>query len=339
MDKPKKIKAAVIGLGVGAHQARTLSAHPYCQLVWICDFDKSRLSELGSELSEVRQTQDEQDVLTDPEIDLVCVASYDEAHHRQVVAALKQGKHVYVEKPMCLRKNEALDIRRSLQAHSNLRLSSNLVLRTCPLFNKVREAVQLKKVGTVYNLEADYLWGRKEKIISGWRADAEFYSIIYGAAVHMVDLVLWITGKRPITVQALGSRIVANGTPQNFNDFAVILLCFEDRVTAKISAHGGCVHPHFHSLKVFGTKSSFMHEITGTVWVDSCNPEKSFRSEYAAYPAKEKREQALISFVDSLLYPGSSPLVPVEDVFDVMSICLSAEQAKNTGKTVNIEYL
>ena len=169
--KTKKLQAAVIGLGVGAHQARSLSTHPDCELIWLCDLDQTRLSALGSELNETKLTKNDQDVLTDPEIDLICIASYDQAHTRQVITALQHGKHVYVEKPMCLYREEALQIRKALRKRRDLRLSSNLALRTCPLFNRVWEVVQSGELGEVYHLEADYLWGRKEKIISGWRAD------------------------------------------------------------------------------------------------------------------------------------------------------------------------
>ena len=162
MDNKRKIRTAVIGLGVGAHQARTLSAHPNCQLIWLCDLNKNKLSKIGSELTEAKQTQNEQDVLTDPNIDMVCVASYDEAHHRQVVKALNHGKHVYVEKPICLTKKEAQDIRQTLKNNPHLRLSSNMVLRTCPLFIKAKESVKSQEIGDIYHMEADYFWGRKD---------------------------------------------------------------------------------------------------------------------------------------------------------------------------------
>ena len=339
MNIKKKIKTAVIGLGVGAHQARTLSTHPDCQLIWICDLNKDRLIKLGLELPEAKQTQDDNDILNDPDVELVCIASYDEFHHQQVMKALLKGKNVYVEKPICLEKNETQEIHQILKTHSNLRLSSNMVLRTCPLFKKVRMAVQNHEMGEIYHLEADYYWGRKEKIISGWRAETQFYSIIYGSAIHMVDLALWIVGKKPVTVQALGGNIITAGTRQKHNDFAVILLKFENQMSVKISAHGGCVHPHFHSLKVFGENSSFLHESTGTVWIDSSNPNEKYKPETGDYPAKTKRDGALISFVDSLIDFSKDAMIKEHEVFDTMSICLAAEQAVRTGQIINIEYL
>ena len=339
MNDKKKIRAAVIGLGVGAHQAKTLSMYSNCQLDWICDFDEKKLKKFGQEFPKANQTTNDKDVLNDPNIDLVCIASYDQFHYQQVITALNSGKNVYVEKPICLTKKEILDIYQKLKTYPNLRLSSNLVLRTCPLFEKVRKAVQKNEMGDIYHLEADYLWGRKEKLISGWRSDTKLYSIIHGAAIHMIDLVLWITGKRPVSVQALGSNIIAKDTKQKNNDFAIILLKFENNMSIKISAHGGCVHPHFHSLKVYGANSSFIHESVGTFWVDSSNPDQKFRPETTEYPAKTKRDEALISFLNSIIDTNKNSLVSEKEVFDSMSICLSAEQAIKTGQIVDIEYL
>jgi len=335
----KKIRAGVIGLGVGVHHAKTLSLHPKTDLVWLCDFDKKKLSHVSSKFDGVKITQNSNDIFQDPSIDLICIASYDEFHLEQVLKALKNNKHVYVEKPICLSKDELKKIRKKFDKYSNLHLSSNMVLRTCPLFNKVKKSIKSNKLGKVYHIEADYLWGRKQKLISGWRTKTDKYSIIYGAAVHMVDLVLWLIEKKPLRVQALGSRIATLGTRQKNNDFAVLLLEFDDQITVKISAHGGCVHPHFHSLKVFGTNSSFVHESSGTAWVNSCNSNIKLKKENAEYPAKSKRDAALKSFLDSLINPKKKPIILQEDVFNVMSICLAADLAIKKGEIVDIQYI
>ena len=279
MNNKRKLKAAVIGLGVGSHQARTLSKDSNIELVWICDFDKKKLLDLSFELPDVKITQDAKDVLLDENVDLICIASYDEFHFEQTIMALNNNKHVYIEKPICLSEDELKKIQIKLADNPNLRLSSNMVLRTCPLFNKVKKSINSNMMGELYYLEADYLWGRKEKLISGWRADANLYSIIYGAAVHMVDLIMWLTEKKPLRVQAMGNRISTKGTKQRNNDFAVLLFEFENQMNVKISAHGGCVHPHFHSLKVFGTSSSFFHEYNGTGWIESSKPNQEFKVE------------------------------------------------------------
>ncbi len=339
MRKKKKLRAGVIGLGVGAHQARSLSLYPNAELIWLCDTNKEKLLDLKSELPEAKITQSSKDVLQDSDIDLVCIASYDQFHFEQVIMALNNGKHVYVEKPICLSKIESKDIRKKLMENPQLSLSSNMVLRTCPLFKKVKDNINSDVMGELYYIEADYFWGRKEKLISGWRADSDLYSIIHGAAVHMIDLTMWLTGKKPLRVQAIGNHITTAGTKQKNNDFSLLILEFENQMSIKISAHGGCVHPHFHSLKVFGTNSSFIHESTGTVWVESSDPNQKFKVEKEEYPAKTKRDGALISFLDSLTNFDKSAMVSEEEVFNTLSVCLAAEQAVKTGKIVDIDYL
>ena len=73
MNNTKQLKAAVIGLGVGAHQARTLSAHTNSKLVWICDFDQEILTKIGSELKEAKQTLLKDFVFSLKITSLVCV--------------------------------------------------------------------------------------------------------------------------------------------------------------------------------------------------------------------------------------------------------------------------
>lgn len=339
MLKKKNLKAGVIGLGVGAYQARILSQNSNTDLVWICDLDNNKLLTLNSELSEAKITRNSLDVLKDPDVDLVCIASYDQFHFEQIIKALDNGKHVYVEKPICLSKNEFQHIRKKLIEHPSLRLSSNMVLRSCPLFKKVKEKIISNSMGEIYHLEGDYLWGRREKLITGWRANTEYYSIIYGAAIHMVDLIMWLTEKKPLRVQATGNRIATRDTQQKNNDFAVLLLEFENYMSVKISAHGGCVHPHFHSLKVFGTNCSFVHDSTGTVWIESSDPKQKFKIEKEEYPAKIKRKIILDSFVNSIINSDESAIVSVSEVFNTMSVCLAAEQAVKTGKVIEIDYL
>ena len=72
MNLNKKIKAGVIGLGVGLHQARTLRESGNCELVSICDFDKDKLNAISSEFPLVNKTQNDQDILLNPDINLVC---------------------------------------------------------------------------------------------------------------------------------------------------------------------------------------------------------------------------------------------------------------------------
>lgn len=338
MMNKQLLRAGIIGLGVGRQHALALAAHPLCEVSTLCDLDEQRLAQIGKEFPQAKRTRHWSDIVNDQTIDLVCIASYDDAHCEQAVSALSMGKHVFIEKPMCLHPEEARAIKAALDSNSDAQLSSNLPLRTCPRFQELRKTVRSGKMGTVYHLEGHYLWGRPEKLTLGWRANMDFYSIIHGGAVHMIDTILWITGKRPVSVHALGSNFSSKGTALRYNDFATMTLRFADASSATVSVHGGCVHPHHHRLAAYGTHKTFFQDSTTAVWIESNDPNLPPSKDTFSYPAKAARGGVLSSFADSILGKADQPMVTSQDAFDTMAACLAAEQSVATGKELTIDY-
>ena len=324
-------------MGVGSKHIAAYQAHPSVKVVKICDINNDRLQEVGQDYPEIDRVSDPDKVLNDKCIDVVSIASYDNYHCEQILQALNNDKHVYVEKPMCLFDKEAKSIRKLLNRKPELQLSSNLVLRTCPRFIRLKEAIRSGEMGEVYSLQASYLWGRKHKLTNGWRKDMEFYSIIHGAAVHMIDLLVWITGTLPVEVKAYGNQISTRNSGMKYNDFAAILLKYETGMVAEVSAHGGCVHPHFHDVRVYGTKKSFINGISEGVWVNTEN--HSIQPINEEYPAKAERGNTIRIFIDSIVNRAFQPLVTADDIFNAMSICFAAENAMYTNATTKVEYV
>lgn len=331
------MRAGVIGLGIGEQHVRDYLAHESIDSVLVCDLNTARARDLANSMEGVKAVSSADALLDDSSIDIVSICSYDEFHHGQTIAALRNGKHVYVEKPLCQNVEQAADIRRELDRQSHLRLSSNLVLRTCPLFESVREEVLDGMLGEIFSVDADYLWGRTAKLTEGWRGKMESYSIIQGAAVHMIDLVIWITKAKPIEVMAWGNNLATAKQGVPFEDFVSLGLRFENGMIARVGAYGGCVHPHFHRLNVYGSKGTFKHDIQGTGWLNS-----STRGEYQTpasrkYPGREWRGKALHSFLNAIRGLGE-PLVETRDIFNVMTICFAAEKSLKQGLPVSISY-
>ncbi|MEF2144728.1 MAG: Gfo/Idh/MocA family oxidoreductase [Desulfovibrionaceae bacterium] len=338
------IGVGVIGLGVGRHHARGALAHPGVDRVLLCDLDRKRAETLALELraefpdKAVNVADAAQHVLDAPDMDAVSVCSYDDAHFSQVLRALTNAKHVYAEKPLCQTPEQAAEIRAALErANANqdapLRFSANMVLRTCPLFREVRQELRSGEFGRVFSMDADYLWGRPEKLTTGWRGRMESYSIIQGASVHMVDLLLWLTGERPVEVHAWGNNLATSEAGFPFPDFSALSLRFESGMVARVAAYGGCVHPHFHRLAVFGTKRTFLHGLEGGVYLDS--PEAAPRPAQGVYPAREERVRAQHAFLDAVCGQGKA-LISETDIFNVMSVCFAADESMRTGGPVRV---
>ena len=333
------LKVGVIGLGVGEKHVEGYLQHADCEVVSLCDLTDEKLAIAGEKYPGMRIVSDAGEILEDREIDVVSIASYDNYHYEQIITALNQDKHVFVEKPLCLNIQEAQDIRKCLREHPGLKLSSNLVLRTCPRFKRIRDVFHSGAMGRLFCVEGDYYWGRIHKLTQGWRKDMDFYSIVYGAALHMIDLILWTTGMRPTEVKAYSNRIATENTPLRPDSFASILMKFEDGTVGKVTGNGGCVHPHFHRLAVFGTRKTAIHDITGAKWLNTSDPNADFMDITEEYPAKEKRGEVISSFVDYILNDNIQPIVPTNDVFDGMSVCFAAEKAMNESCAVKVNYI
>ena len=334
----QKLKAGIIGLGVGKKHFEAFNRHPSCQVSSVYDFSEKKLENISNVYPDIRAVINADELLEDPNIDIVSIASYDNYHYEQIIKGINNNKHVFVEKPLCLSEKEAKEIKSLLNSHSNIKLSSNHVLRTCPRFIRIKEAVASGEMGRLFYIEGDYYWGRIGKLTEGWRKDMGFYSIVYGAALHMIDLVLWLTEKLPVEVHAYGNNIATENSELKYNSFAVLLMKFEDGMIAKVTGNGGCVHPHFHRLAVFGTKKTAIHDITGAKWLETSDPDAVLRDIVEGYPAKEKRGEVISSFVDHILNDNIPPIVSTNDVFDVMSVCFAAERAIKEAKPIGIEY-
>jgi predicted dehydrogenase len=334
-----RIRVGVIGLGIGRKHVEAYLQHPECEVFALCDLDERKLALTRERCPAAQVTTDANEVLTNPEIHVVSIASFDNFHCEHVLKGIRNGKHIFVEKPLCLHRHEALEIRGALRGRPDLRLSSNLNLRTCPRFIRVREAILSGEMGRIFYLEGDYLWGRAHKLLSGWRGKMPFYSIIHGAAVHMIDLILWMSGMKPVEVQAVGNRIAVEESDFAFNDFAVMILRFENGMAAKISASGGCVHPHFHRVAVFGTRKTFFNDLQGGRLLDSAAGSTTGELMTEAYPGVEEKGEVIRSFVDSILDPAKEAIVSQEAVMATMSVCLAAEESALHGRPLRVEYI
>ena len=326
------LNIGVIGLGIGEQHINACVEMPNVKVSAICDHKIDRMNAIGDKNQINGRVSDWRDIINNQEINVVTIASYDNNHAEQVISALQNGKHVFVEKPICLSMEELTNIQSELRRHPELRLSSNLPLRTCPRFKKLKNAIRNGELGDVYHIEADYLWGRPEKLIHGWRRDIPIYSIVLGASIHVIDLFVWLTGEFPIEVSGYGSKHALKQHHFNFDDFAVNLFRLTNGAVVKVSAHGGGAHPHHHNVRVYGTEKNFFHDIRGAYWVDGRSPDAVPRIELSEYPARERRGQVLRSFLTNIIDPARAPIVTCSDALSTMKIALAADHAIHDEK-------
>lgn len=258
------LRVGVIGLGVGQQHAAGFARIPGCALQVLCDLSAELLDRTGSQYPQARLTQSADMVLDADDVDLVSIATYDDSHAGLVAKALARGKHVFVEKPLCCHPAELVAIKEAwMQWGGRVKLGTNLVLRAAPLYCWLKERVQAGDLGALYAFDGEYLYGRLHKLTAGWRGQVEEYSVMAGGGIHMLDLFLWLVGERPIRVAASGNRICTQGTSFHYDDFAAATLECPSGLVARICANFGCIHPHQHVVRVYGTEATFVYDDAG----------------------------------------------------------------------------
>lgn len=335
MNPPSPIRAGIIGLGVGARHCEAYEISGVATPVAICDQDKTKALEVQKRFPNVQIFNSAEELIQEPKIDIVSIASYDDTHAEYTIRAIEAGKHVYVEKPLCLTSKELNDIEYALNIRPEVRLSSNLVLRMNPRFSKVKKDLDSGVYGDIYLIEADYHYGRLEKITEGWRGDLPFYSVVHGGMIHLLDLVMWLTNDVPISVTALGNAISTRNTKFQFADCVVALLEFASGMIVKASANFGCVKPHYHSLNLFGTKATFQNDTPHGRIYRSRSPHDGYEIDSSNYMSPDK-STLLVDFVRSLA-SQTEPFISQEDTLSTMRLSLGVEKALQTGEKVRLK--
>lgn len=336
--KVEKIGIAVVGMGVGEEHARALMSSKLCDLKWVYDLDSDKARAVAGKVGAGAIAKNFEDILEDPNVTAVVIASYDDAHFRQVMGAFKAGKHVFVEKPLCYTLDELLAVKEAWAKHEGkLKLSSNLVLRAAPLYRWLKEEIEEGVLGEIYAFDGDYLYGRIHKITEGWRGKVEDYSVMLGGGIHLVDLMFWLTDQRPSSVWCAGNAIATKGTSFRYKDYVAAVLHFKSGMIGRITANFGCVHRHQHVIRVFGTKGTFIYDDSGSRWHGSANPDASPR--VIDLPALPSSKGDLIEGFLSAIIHDEDLRPHTQNIFDVVSACIACDESLKQGREVEVQYL
>ena len=319
---------------MGAQHARTFARLEACRLRWVCDLDRTKAEAVVSEIGTGSVACTFEQILDDPLVDVVSIASYDDAHFAQTLAALRTGRHVFVEKPLCRSLEELRAIKQAWLTCPGRHLMSNLVLRAAPLYRWLHTGIRAGEFGQVYAFDGEYLYGRVRKITHGWRNTVPDYSVMQGGGVHLVDLMIGLTERRPIGVTAVGNRVCTAGTAFKYDDYRAATFSFESGLIGRITANFGCVHRHYHVVRVFGTKATFVYDDAGARLHESRDPHAPvIPVEHASLPAS--KGDLIPGFVRAIV-DGRDPSEGVEHEFAVICACLAADQAAETGTPVHV---
>jgi UDP-2-acetamido-3-amino-2,3-dideoxy-glucuronate N-acetyltransferase len=197
-------------------------------LAWICELDAERRSHLGATYPTAKLTDDMDQVLADPEVVGVAIATPAETHGALVRQALLSGKDVLVEKPLCLSVEEGQQLvdlaskKRRVLMVGHLLWYHPAVLRLQALI----EEGELGRIQYVYSTRLNLGRIRREE------------NILWSFAPHDISVILGLVGEMPDAIDAQGGNYLHD----RIADVTVSLLSFPSGVKAHIFV--SWLHPY-----------------------------------------------------------------------------------------------
>jgi predicted dehydrogenase/threonine dehydrogenase-like Zn-dependent dehydrogenase len=194
-----KLGVALIGAGNLARWAHLpeLQKHSDVSLRAIHSNSGVRGKSYGARFGAAYCTTDYQQVLQDPEVDIVFITSRNQHHAAQALDALRAGKHVFVEKPMALTEAECRDLVRASD-ESGCHVSVGFNRRFAPFYEPLKAKLARRSSPAVLQCRIN------SPGISGdyWMADPALGGAILGEACHFTDLMYWLLDAEPLSVSA-----------------------------------------------------------------------------------------------------------------------------------------
>lgn len=211
--KRQSIRWAVVGLGnvTTARFAPALSRSSRSVLAGCVSRNTDTAKSFAAKYAGARVYESFEDLLADAAIDIVYLATPNSMHFAQTRQALQAGKNVLCEKPLALAVAEGREVV-ALAAQTNKTLRVAYQFRFEQLFERVRELVC---AGAIGDLRIVRLFGcaAGARQIAGWRQDPSQGGILSDLAIHLLDLVVWITGLRFVDISARANPAEGTGLP------------------------------------------------------------------------------------------------------------------------------
>ena len=217
------VRVGVVGYGYwGPNIVRNFSGLDRCDLVAVCDKNAKALKRAQKTYPAVHLTTDFTEVLESPDIDAVAIVTPVWTHFELAKAALKNGKHVFVEKPFTSNSAQAEQLI-ELAARKNLRIMVDHTFLFSGSVRKMRELVDKGTLGPLYYFDSTRV------NLGLFQHDV---SVVWDLAPHDLSIMDYIIDESPEAVVATGGNHL-----NDLADMAFITVYFPGKITAHINVN------------------------------------------------------------------------------------------------------
>jgi predicted dehydrogenase len=199
----RALSVGVVGLGYwGPNLARNFAAIPGAEVTYLCDPHEAARARVSRTLPGARATAELDELLADPQLDAVALATPVPTHAELAVRVLEAGKHCFVEKPLA---QSSADAERAVAAaqRAGRTLMVGHLLEYHPGVRRLKELTASGELGE----EVYYIYGNRLNL-GKLRADE---NALWSLGAHDVSVVLYLADEEPVEVEAHGGSYVRPG--------------------------------------------------------------------------------------------------------------------------------
>ncbi len=325
------MKAAVIGCG-GAGSGHARRAKDLgLDVVGFCDEIEAKAAKLRDELGGSYATTDAGQIMRDDSVDLVVVATHHDAHHPLALAAAQAGKHLVVEKPMCVTREQAVDLAEAVEK-AGVKLVVNCKFRIAPTVQKARELIPQPRLSHGQLAMDNY--ALRPPGGSSWLWDKDDGGgLLISTAVHTVDLLAYLMDSTADRVYAEGRVFDSRnkGTMGYPDGLVGTILWKNGALSTVISTDQGnnpFVSKWFHEMWD-GERSAVFSKHTGRVDFGGCDIDYLETSELLA--DEQRTASMMLNLLEAIETDGDT-LCNVHDGVCTVSLCNALDEAARTGQ-------
>ena len=346
----KKLRWGVIGAG-GIADRRTIPGMMLAknaELIAVMDINAEQVEKIRQKYGAKRGYTKEEDLLADPEVDAVYIATPIVLHAKQAKLAADYGKDILIEKPLAMTSDEGQEVIDYCE-RKGVKIAAGFMMRFGSHVMSMKKAIAEGKIGTVVSGYSQFtLWLPYEP--GNWRqckAKAGGGAMM-DLSVHTIDLMEYITGMRVTEVASMNEKIAFPEPQYDVEDTSTILMRMENGAQCVVQSNFNI--PDEASkwrVEFFGTKGRLLGD-TMIGQIDGGKLNAVFIDKNVAYSAEQTHAddvgveipgdfgnmytREIESFSDSIL--NNKPLVvPASDAVHVQRIM---EKAYASGEELKI---
>ncbi len=240
------VNVGVVGCGYwGPNLIRNFSNLKSSRVVSCADVKEDRLSHMKQLYPTIRATNDFREILKDPEIDAVIIATPVAQHYPVAKEALEAGKHVFVEKPLAQSVEEGKAL-----VELAARLGRTLMVGHTFVFtaavNKIKDLIWSGELGEIHYVASS-------RVNLG--IFQEDINVVWDLAPHDISIMNYVLNSRPVSVSAVGQSYIRPG----IEDVAFLTLKYPQAALANI--HVSWLNPNkIRSTTVVGSKKMLVYD-------------------------------------------------------------------------------